>query len=313
VKGIPGRSYGISIARRLQLPESVVARAEERLPTTERDVAALLERLERQQAELKNKEAELQAILEDARRRVHDVAKRERTVREREREVERQSRQDARKYLLNARAEIERTVRDLKKAGVDELEEKARLARQHAEQLAARQAGVIDQLDAEEEKARGRVAGRARTGNREAAAAGDTVKLETLGGRPGRVVEVRGADALVAVGSMKLTVPLATLEKIAADSLERAIAWHGDLPDVQVRTEVDLRGLRAEEIDTTLVQALDDAIRADLPALRIIHGKGTGALRDRVAEMLSKDTRVRQFRLGAWNEGGMGVTIAELA
>jgi DNA mismatch repair protein MutS2 len=111
---------------------------------------------------------------------------------------------------------------------------------------------------------------------------------------------------------MKLTVPLASIEKVDADSLERAVAWHGDLPEAQPRTEIDLRGLRADELDATLLQALDDAIRADLPSLRIIHGKGTGALRERVAEMLSKDTRVRQFRLGAWNEGGMGVTIAEL-
>jgi DNA mismatch repair protein MutS2 len=312
VKGIPGRSYGISIARRLQLPEAVVARAEERLPTTERDVAALLERLERQEAELKQKEAELAAILDDARRRVHEVAKRERNVRERERGVERQSRQDARKYLLNARAEIERTLRDLKKAGADELDEKARAARQHAEQLAARQASVIERLDAEEENSRARGRARPLPAARVEASAGDTVRLDTLGGRPGRVVEVRGGEALVAVGSMKLTVPLASIEKVDADSLERAVAWHGDLPEAQPRTEIDLRGLRADELDATLLQALDDAIRADLPSLRIIHGKGTGALRERVAEMLSKDTRVRQFRLGAWNEGGMGVTIAEL-
>jgi len=54
-------------------------------------------------------------------------------------------------------------------------------------------------------------------------------------------------------------------------------------------------------------------VRADLKALRIIHGKGTGALRARVAEMLRKDTRVKTFRLGAWNEGGAGVTVAEFA
>jgi DNA mismatch repair protein MutS2 len=164
----------------------------------------------------------------------------------------------------------------------------------------------------EEEKSRKRATAPGRSKSTEVAAAGDTVKLETLGGRPGRVMEIRGGEALVAVGSMKLTVPLVTLEKVPPESLEHAVAWHGDLPEVHARTEVDLRGLRAEELDTALLQALDDAIRADLPALRIIHGKGTGALRERVAEMLSKDTRVRQFRLGAWNEGGMGVTIAEL-
>jgi DNA mismatch repair protein MutS2 len=312
VKGVPGRSYGISIARKLQLPESVVARAEERVPNTERDVAALLERLEQQEALLKQRESELAAILEDARRRVHDVAKRERNVRERERGLERQSRQDARKYLLNARAEIERTLRDLKRAGAEELDQKARAARQHAEQLAARQATVIEQLDNEEEKSRRKTAPRGRNVARDMPVAGDTVRVETLGDKIGRVLEVRGDDALIAVGSLKMTVPRTGLTKIDPEELEVAVAWHGDLPEVTVRSEIDVRGLRGDELDRIVLQALDDAIRADLPALRIIHGKGTGALRERVAEMLSKDTRVRQFRLGAWNEGGMGVTIAEL-
>ena len=61
------------------------------------------------------------------------------------------------------------------------------------------------------------------------------------------------------------------------------------------------------------MQALDDAIRADMRNLRIIHGKGTGALRERVTEMLRKDTRVKDFRLGAWNEGGTGVTMVDFA
>jgi len=62
-----------------------------------------------------------------------------------------------------------------------------------------------------------------------------------------------------------------------------------------------------------LMHAVDSAVRADLKTLRIIHGKGTGALRERVAEMLRKETRVAAFRLGAWNEGGAGVTLAEIA
>ena len=137
-------------------------------------------------------------------------------------------------------------------------------------------------------------------------------KVETLGGKTGRVLEVRGREAMVTVGSMKLTVPLDTLTRMEPDEVEVAVAWHGDLPEAHARTEVDVRGLRAEELDSAVLQALDDAIRADLPTLRIIHGKGTGVLRERVAEMLKKDTRVRQFRLGAWNEGGAGVTVAEL-
>jgi DNA mismatch repair protein MutS2 len=59
------------------------------------------------------------------------------------------------------------------------------------------------------------------------------------------------------------------------------------------------------------MHAVDAAIRADLKTLRIIHGKGTGALRERVSEMLQKESRVTSFRLGAWNEGGAGVTVVE--
>ena len=308
VKGIPGRSYGISIARKLRLQESVVARAEERVPTAERDLASLVERLEQQQAELKQREEELAVLVEDAKKRSQELGRRERNVRDRERELERQSRQEARKYLLNARAEIDRTLRELKKAGAGEIEDKARDARKHAEQLAAKQAEVIEQLDAEQARRQRTPRGKSEV----AAEPGDVVILESMGGKTGRLVELRDGDALVAVGSMKLTVPARSLTRVDPEKVEKAVAWHGDLPEEHVRSEIDLRGLRPDEMDTILLQALDDAIRADLPALRIIHGKGTGVLRERVAEMLKKDTRVRQFRLGAWNEGGAGVTVAEL-
>jgi DNA mismatch repair protein MutS2 len=87
----------------------------------------------------------------------------------------------------------------------------------------------------------------------------------------------------------------------------------GDVPDEYIATEIDLRGQRVGDIDDLVMQAVDAAVRADLKSLRIIHGKGTGALRARVTEMLRKDTRVKSFRLGAWNEGGTGVTLAEFA
>ena len=148
---------------------------------------------------------------------------------------------------------------------------------------------------------------------------GASVAVATLGGKTGRVVEMRGRDAVVAVGAMKLTVPLKTLKRVskraleAVTRLEIAVPLIGDQPDVEVKHEVDLRGMRVDEADIAVTQAVDAAVRADLGALRIIHGKGTGALRERVAELLSGDQRVRTFRMGAWNEGGAGVTIAELS
>jgi len=313
IKGIPGRSYGISIARRLRLPEEVVGRAEERLPQHERDVAALVERLEQREEELAQREKETTTILDDARQRIADLAKRERNVRERERAAEREARQGARRYLLDARAEIDKTIKQLKQAGAEAADEAGRAARQHAEQLAAKQGAELERLEREEVNVQRRAATPSvrREGTVEIGAA---VELGTLGGKLGRVVELRDDDAVVAVGAVKLTVPRRSLTPSDKETaIETAIVWTGDLPEVHVPTEIDLRGMRPDEAESAVLQALDAAVRADLRSLRIIHGKGTGALRDRVGEMLRKDTRVRAFRLGAWNEGGAGVTVAELA
>jgi DNA mismatch repair protein MutS2 len=314
IKGIPGRSYGISIARRLALPEAVVARAEERLPQHERDAAALIEQLEERAEALTAREQETTAILDDARRRVAELARREHNVRERERRAERESRQEARRYLLDARQEIERTLRELRRTESEVLEEAGREARQRAEQLAARQAAELDRLDREDANVARRE--RDRTTPPEGAprpiTAGSWVDVATLGGRAGRVVELRDGNAVVNVGAIKMTVPLNALTPTENPPSDVAVAWTADLPDAHAPTEIDLRGMRVDEAEAAVLQALDAAVRADLRSLRIIHGKGTGALRERVTEMLTKDTRVKQFRIGAWNEGGHGVTVAEL-
>jgi DNA mismatch repair protein MutS2 len=315
IKGVPGRSYGISIARRLNLPVEVVARAEERIPQGERDMAALIERLERKEKELEEREREARAMQDDERERLASVIRREHNVRERERTVEKESRKDARKYVLEARAEIERTIKELKRKGTEAadeaIDELGRDARRRAEELAAKQADVLDRLE-HEERAVARKRGSVPPAERTPVGVNDAVEVGTLGGKVGRVLDVRGKEAVVVVGSLKLTVPLKALRKTDAPQ-ETAVSYVGDAPEVFVSTEINLLGLRAEEAESAVLQALDSAVRADLKSLRIIHGKGTGALREVVNEMLRKDTRVREFHMGAWNEGGAGVTIAVFA
>jgi DNA mismatch repair protein MutS2 len=312
IKGVPGRSYGIAIARRLQLNENVILRAEERLPQGERDMAQLIERLEAKEAELVAREKEAETILADARERVASVSRRERTVRERERAAEKESRKDARRYLLDARAEIERTIKELKKEGAERADEVGREARRKVEELADKQGKELERLDREEANVqRARVA----APTREASAPpeqGDAVAVATLDGRIGRVIERRGNDALIAVGEVKMTVPMKALTRVHREQTPAQVVWRGDLPEEEVKTEIDVRGHRVDEAESALLQALDSAIRADLRSLRIIHGKGTGALRELVNEMLRKDTRVKGFPLGAWNEGGAGVTVVDL-
>ncbi|MEI6739861.1 MAG: Smr/MutS family protein [Gemmatimonadaceae bacterium] len=353
LKGVPGRSYGISIARRLQLPEAVVARAEERLPSGERDVAILLTDMEAREALLTERERLAAIEADKIRARLATVTDRERKVRDRERDNEREARREARRYLLEARAEVERAIAEVRAqaASAAVLDEAARVARRSIEDAAAAQGSALDQVESraqrdrerDRERQRAQVDGAAtdsatgetarvggaprsaggaasaaypsaRAGKRAAAplAVGDAVLVGTLGDKAGRIVALKGADARVLVGSMTVSVSVSALVRTAAPPPPAVKVFVlGDAPEPDPIREVDVRGLRIDEVDDRVVQALDAAIRTDMRDLRIIHGKGTGALRARVAEMLKKDTRVASFRLGAWNEGGAGVTVAE--
>ena len=309
IKGIPGRSYGISIARRLGLPAGVLSRADERLPKGERDVAALLADLEARDTALAAREKYSASDAESVRERGARIAERERNVTDREREVERASRREARRYLLDARAEIERTIRELKGIEADRLDDAARSARQHVEGMIASEGEALARVEASMEPEEAESVGGG------APAVGDTVEITTFGDRAGRVVAVRDGDAVVAVGGVKMTVPMSAVRRSSRRPATPAtvVPIRGDVADVQAATEIDVRGMRADEVESVVMLALDAALRADLKSLRIIHGKGTGALRERVGEMLSKDSRVSSYRGGAWNEGGAGVTIADLS
>lgn len=305
-KGIPGRSYGISIARRLRLPADVLTRAEERIPVDERRVTALLADLEAREKNLAAIEKESGEMAEETRKRSRRLAERENNVRERERQLEQTSRKEARQYLLEARAEVEQTIRDLK-AAAERNQDTAREARKRVEDLANEQGRALEQIERE-------AAAAPSGGNNQEVDIGDFVEVETLGGKVGRVVEVRDGEALVAVGAMKLAVPRSALRVSTPEAAAPAVTVNirGDMPEVHAQSEIDVRGMRVGEVEDIVMHAVDAAVRADLKVLRIIHGKGTGALRERVAEMLRKESRVTSFRLGAWNEGGAGVTVVEL-
>jgi DNA mismatch repair protein MutS2 len=261
---------------------------------------------------------------EKLRARLGTVADREIKVRERERESEKVARQEARKYLLEARGQVERAIADIRtKAGeqMEALEEAARAARRAVEDAAAEQGAAVDAVQQRAARERAKVRAQVQaavspvrpTTAQKPIVEGDRVLVATLDNKSGHVVSVRGGDARVVVGSLTVTVPLASLTRTSAPPPPAVkVSYAGSVPEGEPVREVDVRGMRVDELGDHVLHALDSAIRADLRELRIIHGKGTGALRARVSEMLKKDTRVAGFRLGAWNEGGAGVTVAEL-
>jgi len=276
LKGVPGRSYGLAIARRLGIAGEVLDIAERAMPDRERTLDALLATVEARARELEARERELAArehrLEEDATRvdgRAEEVVAREREVKTRGQTLERAAREQARGYLLEARRKVEEAL-GRARAAVDEAT--AREARRLVEK-------AIEET-AEDESA-GKPEG--------------WVSLEDL--RRQRQ-EAPGAPRRPPSPAR----PPAGAGHPATTASERAAA-----------TEISLRGLRADEAEARLVKALDDAVLADLPYLRVIHGKGTGALRQLVHDILSADTRVERFGFAPPNQGGHGVTIVEFA
>ena len=104
----------------------------------------------------------------------------------------------------------------------------------------------------------------------------------------------------------RLLPPVAPVRSLAAESA--AVTARAD----DAEQEVDLRGMRVDEAEMAMLAALDAAVLAAYPLLKVIHGKGTGAVRERVHELVRSDCRVTRFGLAPHNQGGSGVTIVEL-
>jgi len=139
---------------------------------------------------------------------------------------------------------------------------------------------------------------------------GDTVRLKDAS-QVGEILEIKGAFAVILSGNARLRAKLQNLAKVSSRG-PRALEQPQVMYTPEGKTEIDLRGMLGEEAVAQVEGFLDDALIAGLHRVDIIHGKGTGALRKRVAEFLRIYPHVKSFRLGEWNEGGTGVTVVEL-
>ncbi len=317
----PGRSYALEIAERLGLPPAVLAEARARLSTDVRAVEDLLASLEQRELELQRLTGETGADRRAAATLRAELETRLAEVQDRERALKREGQRSVEAYLLAARKEVEAAI--------------GRLEAEYVTSAASESPG----------EARGTAASRARaaveaalretraldeTGRRESAgedaivvpvAVGDVVRMRSLQGT-GRVIEVRGSKVVIETGGVRLTIPSSEVLTVPGSEIPRtgssatgvgAInSSTGSRPRFEPASEIDLRGLRAEEVAGVLLPAIDAAVVSALGQMRVIHGKGTGVLRQVVNELIGGDTRVSGSRIGTAEEGGSGVTIIEI-
>ncbi|MCK5439897.1 MAG: Smr/MutS family protein, partial [Gemmatimonadetes bacterium] len=311
VSNIPGRSFGIDLAERWGFGPEIVEVARERLESGVRDVEEVVGRLAEQEAAHRAAEQALEA----ERKAIGEAA----TARAARQTAEARSQREAAERRL---AELEGQL-DRLRAEVRDQQKKLR--RRTAELAEAEADAGRSRMLAEE-------ADRAATelrAQQEALAQERSVVPIELGDRVriprydvvGEVVDLdRGEDvAAVKAGQIRISCRASECELIErvsdrpqpASSAGEAVTPGDEELDGLV-LEVDLRGMTADEVSFPVAGALEQAYHTGRASIRFIHGKGTGVLRRRVAELLQKHPYVVEFRVGHWNEGGDGVTVVTM-
>jgi DNA mismatch repair protein MutS2 len=297
--GVPGRSNALAIARRLGMPAAIIDSASALLDPDELRADSLLQ-------DIRRRRDEAEAALERA-RGIEKEAEQLRRIATREvREAEQQRLTAREEALAQAEAElgeIRETLRRMQRdrGVVAATKEHVEARRQEAEKAAE----VVRTFRRE------RVARPAPQQPAEIRA-GDLVQIISLG-QEGEVLAVEDGTAEVQLGSLKMRQPLDGLRRLGrarAATQERVVYKPAAVEYVPM--EIDLRGQRAVEVESMLERYLDDAYRSGLPYVRIIHGKGTGALRQVVRDLLNASPLVAKHELAESNQGGDGVTIAHM-
>ncbi|HEY7778716.1 MAG TPA: endonuclease MutS2 [Ktedonobacterales bacterium] len=308
--GVPGRSNALAIAARLGLPEGIITRAREFLGSAGVEMESLLEGLrddrqaaadERYHLSMERAEAEYQRReLEHERARLDeeraDILNEARTQARRELET-------LQAELARIRVGMNRTERP--KEDLDALRARARALEEHAAPVP---------LPKRRER-------RARPEADEPLAGpltvGDTVRIRTVNQRGELVSLSDRGEAEVQLGALKMRVAVDDLERLSRRQARAPEAPAISLPPLADRptpdVQLDLRGWRVEDVIPEVDRYLNDAYMAGMPFVRILHGKGTGALRQAVRQELSHHPLVKTFASATPPEGGDGVTVATLA
>jgi DNA mismatch repair protein MutS2 len=298
--GVPGRSNALAIAGRLGMPREILEAASGMLDPDELRVDSLLQ-------DIRRRRDEADAFLQRARaeeeqaRALRDTASRELQKAEfARREARAEALTEAESALEEARETLKRLRRD---------RESLQITRQHLDE---RRREVDQATDRVRTFRREKLKSPVPTPGRKPISAGDRVRVVPLD-QEGDVIAVDGGTADVMLGALKTRQPVGALERLGRardEQTSRPIVMPAASGPVNL--ELDLRGYRVAEIEAMLDEYLEHAYRAGMPFVRIIHGKGTGALRNVVKDVLSTHPAVASHELAPANQGGDGATVALL-
>ena len=324
--GNPGSSFAIEIARKTGLPASIIADAEEiagsdyvKLDKYLLDIARDRRYWENKRESIKQKEKRIDSVLTQYEADAE-------TLRAKRKEIIREAQADAQRIIEQSNASVERTIREIRNAQAETEKTKAarlKLAQEKAalmnEELAKDHPLLNKKHKNKKPKPEHKPAAPAEVSK--PLAAGDFVKLEGQS-TVGTIIEINGKNAVVSFGMLKTNVKLDRLRPTlsrpqsgakAASFISTQTASQSRDRQLSFSREIDVRGMRVDEALQAVTYFIDDAIQFNAGEVRILHGTGTGALRQSIRQYLDNIPGVEAYRDEHVQFGGAGITVVTLS
>ena len=325
--GVPGKSNAFAISKKLGLPDDIIDAAREQLSQETQNMEDILADLEAKRIQIQREQEKITSLRESIAREQKEIRNKEKLLEDRREKILEKANEEARDILADAKKKADKAISELRKTG-------------RGGDMAAMErtrSSLREQVSKKNEKlSRGQE--EQKKGNLKASDlhVGDKVRVISMG-LTGIVTALPDSSGKVSVrcGIMNSKAPVSDLALIEEDafgnpvsgksrsSMKRAFENAGGAGNKQrdldfsrnqsISTELNLLGMTTDEALNALDKYLDDARMSHLSSVRIVHGKGTGALRKAVHNYLRRQKWVKSYRLGDFGEGDAGVTIVQLS
>ena len=328
--GNPGSSFAVEIARKIGLPEDVIAEASEKVGQDYINMDKYLQDIvrdkrywETKRQNIRQREKRLEEVIANYEKDLNEVNAQRK-------EIMREAKREASQIVADANAKVENTIREIKEAQAEK--ERTKSARQELrdfkdgmekpkdedDMIARKMAKLKERTERKKQKQKSNAQP---LFNKEVIEVGDNVRLKGQTS-PGTVMEIHDKHAVVAFGMIKSTVDLERLEKVSKGQIKKDMQKSTFISEqtsdqihekkLNFKQEIDVRGMRGDEALQTVTYFIDDAIQVGARQVRILHGTGTGILRQLIREYLRTVPGVRSFRDEHVQFGGAGITVVEL-
>ncbi|MCH5242114.1 MAG: Smr/MutS family protein [Muribaculaceae bacterium] len=327
--GEPGSSFALEIARNIGLPGSVIENAKELVGSEYVDAERFTLDIQRDKRYWKNKRLEIKEKENRLNRLLEDYEAKADELKHQRSEIIKEAKLEAKEILKGANTQIERSIHEIRKSQADK--EKSKLVRKELEEYKKSLEtennieNIPEALKPLKHKSKKKKLESQQKSNsgieKKMLEVGDFVKIEN-GGVTGTVISIQGKKAEVAFGNLRTKIDIDKLQisKKPQISIQNPTIYSSQNSSESVsrerqlkfKTDIDIRGFRAEDALQAITYFIDDAIQFNAQRVRIIHGTGHGILRNIIREQLKSNSSVKDFHDEDVRFGGAGITVVDL-